>query len=258
MKHTQIFFLGVLIFLIAYPGVRMVIENEGLESKEKMTHTAYIEKDRMRADLKGKEGDMTIIFRSDKGLFWSIDHKDKSYTEITKDDLSKMKKKMTEGLKMMEEEMKNLPPEQRKKIEEMMKGKMKAESPKVLYKKVATNQKVNQWVCDKYEGYEGKERVEEVWTTDYKKLGLKSEELKVMEDMANFFSEITKDLTSRLYKVGKEETGGFSGIPVRTFGYEKGKKVFAMELKEIKKEEIKPVIFELPKGYKKEKFEIEE
>lgn len=258
MKYTKMLFWGVLIFLIAYPGVRLVSEYEGSEGKEKMTLTAYIEKDRMRADTKGKESDMTVIFRSDKLVFWSIDHKDKSYTEITKDDVGKMKEKMAEGRKMMEEEMKHLPPEQRKKIEEVMKGQMKGESPKILYKKVATSQKVNQWTCDKYEGYEGKEKVEEIWTTDYKKIGLKPEELKVMEDMAKFFSEITKDFTARLYKVGKEEKGWFSGIPVRTFGYEKGKKVFATELKEIKREEIKPVIFELPKGYKKEKLGIEE
>lgn len=131
---------------------------ENYKIKERGTHIIYMEKDRMRYDMKTEKLDVSAVFRADKGLFWSIDNKKKTYTEIKKADMEKMKKQMEEGMKMMEEQLKNLPSEQRKQMEEMMKGKMKVETPKIVYKKVATGEKVNQWVCDKYEGYEGKIR----------------------------------------------------------------------------------------------------
>ncbi|MEO0120163.1 MAG: DUF4412 domain-containing protein, partial [candidate division WOR-3 bacterium] len=155
------------------------------------------------------------------------------------------------------EQFKNLPPEQRKKMEEMMKGKMKIETPKIVYKKVATAQKVNQWVCDKYEGYEGKNKVEEIWTTDFSKIGLKPEDLKIMEEMGKFFSEMMKGVS--FYKIQTEKKEDkFFGVPVRIIGYDKGEKKFKMELKEIKRENLAPTLFEIPKGYKKEKLKIEE
>lgn len=259
MKKTEgLILILFLTFLTVEAGVRMVVEYEDAEGKERITHTTYIEKDRMRADVKGKEEEMTFIFRSDKEVFWSIDQKKKSYFEITKGDRAQMKRRMEEGMKMMEENLKNLPPEERKRVEEMWKGKSAPEGPKRLYKKVKSGEKVNQWLCDKYEVYEGNKKVEEVWATDGKKIGLKPEELKVMEDMGDFFSEITKDFSSRFYQVRREEKEGFSGIPVKIIGYEKGKRTFAMELKEVKREEMMANLFELPKGYKKEKFEIEE
>jgi len=227
--------------------------------KEKTTHTLLIEKDRMRTDIRDSETDMSIIFRGDKNLFWSIDHKEKSYMEITKEDVKKMKGKMEEGMKMMEEMMEDLPPEQRKRMEEVMKGKTPPKERKIAYKKVASGQKVNQWLCDKYEGYAGKEKVREVWATDYPKIGIKPEEVKVLEEMGKFFSEMIKDAAAHFYRFGTEKKeGGFWGVPVRIIGYEKGKKEFTMEIKEVKKESFKPQIFELPKGYKKEKLEIEE
>uniref|UniRef100_A0A7C3UQ04 DUF4412 domain-containing protein n=1 Tax=candidate division WOR-3 bacterium TaxID=2052148 RepID=A0A7C3UQ04_UNCW3 len=247
----------LLLFFFAYPGVRMNAVYE--TGKEKIAHFLLIEKDRMRTDMKGNETDMSIIFRSDKNLFWSIDHKKKSYTEITKEDVKKMKGKMEEGIKMMEEQMKHLPPGERRRLEEMMGGKMMRKEEMVTYKKVASGQKVNQWVCDKYEGYQGKEKVEEVWATDYPKIGIKPEEVKVIEEMGDFFSELIKGGAAQFYRFRPEKKEGeFFGVPVRIIGYEKGKKGFTMEIKEVKKETFNPQTFEVPKGYKKEKFGIEE
>ncbi|MCM8808398.1 MAG: DUF4412 domain-containing protein [Candidatus Omnitrophica bacterium] len=258
MRYLSFIFLGVLgLSFILNAGVRMVSDYEDYEVKEKGTHISYIEKDKMRYDVKTEKRDMAVIFRADKELFWSIDNKKKNYIEITKADMERMKKKMEEGMKMMEEQFKNLPPEQRKKMEEMMKGKMKIETPKIVYKKVATAQKVNQWVCDKYEGYEGKNKVEEIWTTDFSKIGLKPEDLKIMEEMGKFFSEMMKGVS--FYKIQTEKKEDkFFGVPVRIIGYDKGEKKFKMELKEIKRENLAPTLFEIPKGYKKEKLKIEE
>ncbi len=253
MKRLTTAFL-IVSFSFLNAGVRLLTEYESYPEKEKLTHTAYLEKDRLRVDIKGEKTDMSVIFKSDKERFFFLNHKNKSYTEITKEEIKRIKEKMEEGIKEMEKSLKNLPPEQRKMVEEMMKNKMKPEVPKITYKKVAS-EKINQWVCDKYEGWEKKEKREDLWVTDWSKIGLKAEDAKAFAEMAEFFAEMMKGSSLPFYQSGKEEKKGesFSGLPVRTIGYEKGEKRFWTELKEVKRETFKPEIFEIPKGYKKEK-----
>lgn len=74
--------------------------------------------------------------------------------------------------------------------------------------------------------------------------------------MGKFFSEMMKGVS--FYKVETEKKEGkFSGSPIKIIGYEEGEKVFKMELKEIKRESFSPTLFEIPKGYKKEKLTTE-
>jgi hypothetical protein len=150
---------------------------------------------------------------------------------MTKQDFQQMKAKMNEAKTMMDERMKSLPPEQRQMMEKMMQGRgMPAMQPagavKTTYKKTASGEKVNQWVCAKYEGYHGDEKVKEVWTIDWKSLGLTPESFKLMKELSEFFEDFAKDVASSFDKVGSEEwekEQGYAGIPVKTLSYTDGK-----------------------------------
>ncbi|MEO0111714.1 MAG: hypothetical protein ABIK77_05150 [candidate division WOR-3 bacterium] len=70
MRYLSFIFLGVLgLSFILNAGVRMVSDYEDYEVKEKGTHISYIEKDKMRYDVKTEKRDMAVIFRADKELF---------------------------------------------------------------------------------------------------------------------------------------------------------------------------------------------
>jgi len=90
---------------------------------------------------------------------------------------------------------------------------------KTTYKKVAAGEKVNQWSCAKYEGYREDKKVNEIWTTDWKSLGLTPEAFKVMKDLGEFFENLAKEMAANFDKIGSEEwekEQGYTGIPVKT------------------------------------------
>lgn len=260
-KTTFCTALMVLVFATAgNAGVLMVSSHESYEPAMTSIIKAYIEKDKMRVETKGADGDFAFIFRGDKQVFWSIDYKNKTYVEITKEDLKRMKEQIQDAMKQMEEQMKNLPPEQRKLMEQMMQGQMKqqVQAPKVIYKKVASGVNVNKWSCDKYEGLIEGRKVRELWTTDWQKLDLSAEDFKVMQDMAEFFKEFSESVASSFYQVGNEDwerQQGYRGVPVREIHYSGSKLLYKTELMDVKKVDFAPTSFEVPAGFKKEKIQ---
>ena len=262
MKRLQAVLLAVILLagFIAYAEAGVVITN--IETsfdhpRDSGASTAYIGDYGMRAESRSEGEKNTIIFRSDKGVFWVINTTDKSYTEMTKQDIKKIKGRKDEAMRMMQEQMKNMPPEQREMIEKMMKNKaMPAQPAKKVFKKVASGVKAGTWKCDKYEGYRGGQLTEEVCTTSWKNLGIEQKDFRVMQSMGEFMSELSPNAVSQ-FNVGSDEwekKQGYPGVPVRKISYSMGKKVFQTEIKEIKKEQIDPSFFELPKGLTKQSF----
>ena len=260
MKYIVKIIIGICA-VISFADAGVVMKTQFETPKEKTsTHTIYADKEHMLMDITTKDKpDMSIIFRSDKNVFWMVDHKKKSYTELTKEDLEKMAKAMEQVGEMLDKALDNMPPELKAKMEAMMKPQTK-EAPKIIYKKVASGEKVNQWVCDKYEETRDDKKVAEIWTTDPKKLDIKSEDLKVLAGMGKFFQTMLKNMPFNIYEfsVEKAQENMFAGMPIKTIGYEKDKQTYKSELKELKREEFKISLFEVPQEYKKEKIETEE
>lgn len=262
MKRFQAVLLAVvfLTVFIAYAEAGVVItsiDTSFADSRDSGTSTAYIGDNGMRAETRAHSENTTIIFRSDKEVFWMINRAENSYTEMTRKDIKKIKGQMDESTRMMQEQMKNMPPEQRAMVEQMMKGQaIPAQPEKTVFKKIASGIKVNKWNCDKYDGYRGGQLTEEVWTTSWKNLGIDQKDFRVMQRMGAFMSELSPDAASQ-FNIGSDEwekEQGYPGVPVRTISYSRGKKVFQTEIQDIKKQQIDPSLFELPKGLTKQDF----
>jgi len=251
-----ILLLGFFVFY-ADAGVLIVSVQESLDKPgEAFTSKAFIDRNSMRVETRSNNQNNIIIFRNDKKVFWAVNQDEKSYTEMTKEDVKAMKKSMDEAMMQMEEQLKNMPPEQRVMMEKMMKGTMSTKPSKTVYKKTASSVKVNKWICDKYEGYVNGKKDMDVWTTDWKDLGLTQEHFNVMQGMSEFFSEFTKEGSS-LFKVGSnawEKEQGYSGVPVKTVSYTEGRAGYKMELREISEQDFAPALFDLPKGLMKKEF----
>lgn len=236
-------------------GVLIVSNQESLvEPKHSSTHKIYIDKDRLRLETGEKETQRIVIFRHDQEKFWLIDPTNKTYTEVTKQDLRTMKNQLDGAMAMMQDKLKALPAEQRKMLEQMLQSKMPAarpEVPKTLYKKVASGEKVNQWLCDKYAG-SGTDK-EELWTTDWHKTGITADDLKVVQHMGAFVSELTKDqsfLTHFSMSAGEKERG-YAGFPVRLIQYSGTQARSKMDIKDIQQQQFTAALFELPGGLQK-------
>ena len=130
------------------------------------THQIEIEKTRMRAESEAAGRKMKMIFDGTAQVMRTIDDDAKSYTEMSKADMEKMSAQMSGAMAQMQEQMKNMPPEARKRMEAAMQGRGVpggAAAAPTEYKKVGTD-KVGKWTCDKYEGTRGGEKVSELCT----------------------------------------------------------------------------------------------
>lgn len=217
------------------------------------TSQIQIEKTRMRADTAGANGRrQAMVFDSTEQVMRTIDDQAKTYTEMTKADLERMSAQMSGATARMQEQMKNLPPEARARMEEMMKGRgiSPAGGEPTVYKKIGTD-KVGRWACDKYEGTRGGEKVSEVCTVSPAALGFTAADFDVTRQMAEFFARLVPQGADQLFRIGTASANGFAGLPVRTVMFTSGAPGAVTEITEAGRQTFPDATFAVPAGYQK-------
>lgn len=234
----------------AADGVLLVTKTT-IDSGAPATSQVHIERKRMRAESSGARGEkMIVVFDGAKQVMTLIDNEKKTYTEMTKADVDAMGDQMSS----MMDQLKNLPPEQRAKIEAMMKGRgagtgMGA-APKVQYKKVGTGT-VGKWTCDRYEGYASGQKTSDICTVDPKTLGFSAADLEISRELAAFFKKLMPANAAQVFSLGVAEDQGFSGIPVRSVSTTGGRQI-TTEVTEVSRQTFPDTIFQVPAGYQKQ------
>ena len=114
-----------------------------------MTHQIDIDAHRMRTESGGgPAGSQVFIFDGTRQVMIMVNEGNKTYSEINKADLDALSGQMSAAMSQMQEAMKNMPPEQRARMEAIMKGRMggagAAAPAKPVYRKVGTD-KVGKW-----------------------------------------------------------------------------------------------------------------
>lgn len=246
-----------------------------MDDKEISSNNIYIDKERLCMETQSGDEHTVTVLRPGP-LMYVMDLSRGTYMEITKQDMDQMKAmaqdanskmaeyqkqmgpQMEQMRKQMEEQMKNMTPEQRKAMEQYMpKGMMDMarEPEKTVYKKVAGGVKVGQWTCDKYEGYEGSEKVEEVWATDPAQLGLNESDMKVFEQFGELFGGFGDKQDRNLFKIGSKEfeaEQGYPGVPVKTVNYSGGQVESIEEIVKIeRKSGFEDALFQVRPNLKK-------
>ena len=237
--------------LFAADGV-LIVEKTTSGGNTK-TNQIQIEKERMRAESDSQ----TVVFDGAKQVLWLINDGRKSYSEMTKADVDRMGGQLNDAMAKMQEQLKNLPPEQRAQIEAMMKGRGMpgmaggAAAGKTEYRKTGTD-KVGAWACDKYEGTRGGQKVTELCTVDPKVLGFAMSDFQVSKQLMEFFSKIVPQGADRMFAVGTPEEQGFSGVPVRRIAFNNGQQQSVSEVTQASRQNFPASTFDLPAGYQKE------
>ncbi|TNF54073.1 DUF4412 domain-containing protein [bacterium] len=254
-----IFIITALSVLTAEAGIQITTVQGPYDNPESAyTSVSFIGKNGMRIETGDNGEENIIIYRNDKKVFWVINPREKTYTEMTRKDIQAMKSRMDEAMVQMQEQMKNMTPEQRAMMQQMMKGTMPVQPKEIVYRKTDSKARISRWTCNKYIGYLDGTKKKEVWTTDWKSLGLSKDHFAVMQGMSLFISEITKGVTD-FFRTGSEkweQQQGYSGVPVRTISYSNGKADIKTEIKEVKEKDFSPALFDLPTGFMKKKFGI--
>jgi len=236
--------------LLAADGV-LIVENTTIGGKTQ-TNQIQIEKTRMRVESPGPTG-ATQVFVFDGGtqVLRVIDSEKKTYTEMTKADVDRMGTQMAGAMAQMQEQMKNLPPAQRAKMEAAM-GTAAGAPAKTDYRKTGMD-KVGKWTCDKYEGYQNQLKVADLCTVDPKAFGFAAADFQVTQQLGEFFRKMNPQSADQMFSLGRGDAQGFSGVPVRRTFAIAGHQI-ASEVTEVSRHTFADSIFAVPAGFQKQAF----
>jgi hypothetical protein len=199
---------------------------------------------------------MTMIYRGDKDLFWILDNSAGTYREVTRADMRKMMEQVGKAMQQMKEQMAALPPEQRKMMEKMMGGQLRAFDrkevpPAIDYVKIGDGGDVAGWSTIKYKGTLDGTKVSEVWVAPAAVARVGSAEMKTLENMMSFFREIVgKFGGGSLTTIGP--VGGLDGVPIKVVTYSNGTPVSTYAVTSIAQKDLPASEFEVPAGYTKQ------
>jgi hypothetical protein len=240
-----------------------LIAAEGLLITQKMTvgtttrtNQIQIEKDRMRSEIEGVNGEkQVIVFDGPKQVLTMIYPDRKAYAELTKAEADQMGVRMSIS-PAMQEQIDKMPPGQRALMEQMM-ARGRAAGPaappaKIEYRRAGSD-KVGKWTCDKYEGFQNNVKKMEICTVALQTLGVSATDFDISRQMAAFFAKMAPQGAGTTFEVGTLESVGFSGLPVRSIGYgSKGEVVYASEISEVSHQNFAASSYTVPAGFQKQ------
>jgi len=181
---------------------------------------------------------------------------------MNKKTIDAMSIRMKQAMQQIEQALANMPPEQQKMMEQMMRGRR----PQLQQKKVKTvvqntgkKDKINGYKCAWHEVLRGGQKIREMCVGSLKDMGLKKEIFNVFKDMAKFFSSLTEGVKSSSF--GKMNNNPFenfdklNGFPVVSKGYRGDLLVHETTFKSIEQKSLDQSTFEPPAGYVKKTIE---
>jgi hypothetical protein len=184
------------------------------------------------------------IFRLDKEMMYLIDTQKKEYSEMTFAEMEayakKANKKLEGKMAEMNEQLKNMPPEQRKAMEKMMgNAGMGGQNAKIEVMKTAEKQTISGYACVKFAMKEDGKEIGSMWTTT---------SVPDFGSMQKDMKEFGQRMAAQMPKAGEmvEAMKKVEGFPIQTTIAGITTIVTKIEKKVVAANE-----FEVPAGYKK-------
>jgi hypothetical protein len=240
--------------LYAQQGV-VIVMNEtsgGQTTQSRM----QLDRTHVRAEVRDQGQQMAVIYDSGAQVMRLLDLRNRTYKEMTQKDMQQI----GGALAQVQEQLKNLPPEQRKMMEEMMKGRggmpgMPGAAPaRITYKRTGSS-KVGQWACTTYDGFRGSEKVAEICAAE-SGFDLTPADFQVVQQLAQFMTSIAPQQMEQIATYGTVDSQGFAGFPVRRVMFRNGKPESTSELAQLSREAIPASTFAIPDGFKREEMRI--
>ena len=206
----------------------------------------------------------SMVFLGDKNEIIMINHDDKSYIVMDEATIKSLASQIEQAMSQMEAAMKDMPPDQREKMMEMMKQRMPGAGGGAYVEPVlkkAGDGKVGGVSCVKYDVYKGDEKVRQHCVADWNSIEGGQEMMTVMLRMADFMGQMAKAFSKSGSLVGDQmqfEKGVFNqlrqlnGFPVETIEYDDGKVEAESMFQSSKKTPVDASDMGPPAGYTKQ------
>jgi hypothetical protein len=227
------------------------------------TSKMWFDGGRMRTERAEHDGDKDIVIFRNQALY-TIDAKSKSYRVIDKATAEKLGSQMAAARKEMEARMAALPPEQRKRMEEMManlgNGAAAAMMPGAkprerTLKNTGRTETVAGIKCTVWEAFEEGEKDQELCAAPAGSLPGGDEVLRTFREIASMLSSFTDKLGVHSDEPWRDmET--INGVPILTREFDDGKASSEMRLTAVRKESVPASSFDVPAGYAEKKLDF--
>lgn len=245
----RVLFVGLSVAALAAPawsGVVIELEGKGASAGEKMRVVLYVEPGRLRAETQSAEGESILIFRADRQLVWVIQPAQKSYTEMTEADMARVAGQMQAMLK-------DLPPDQRAMMEQMMKRQSGAgKAPQISVKRVGA-EAVGKFDATKYEVWSDGGRVADVWAAPLAQVNVQPAEHETFLQFTRFMEKLTQAVGSAGSSGDwTRHAAAIEGFPVKSVSYEStGKPANEQQVVRAERQAVGDDKFQVPPGMRK-------
>lgn len=244
--------LLLLTFTAAHAGTRLETVSRDLAGGRASTINTWAQGGMMRVDT---QNDSSMIFKDD--TIYAINHKDKSYIAMDRASMKRMAEQINPALQMLQERMKNMPPEQRAQMEKMLGGRMPGAGgeaqPQPEIKRTSRNDKINGYSCTYVEVREGAALTDEICVAPANALKGSAELMSVARKMSALVNDMMASMDAPwLKQMAQKQIQNFEalgGIPVLSRHFVDGKPHNETHLNSIGTETVAATRFEIPAGY---------
>jgi hypothetical protein len=243
----------------AHAGVYLENVDRELDGSKSTTSRMWFDGGRMRTENAGN----VVIFKNQ--ALYTIDPKTRSYRVIDKATAEKMGDQVAAAKKQMEERMAAMPPEQRKRMEEMMEKLGRGGAGAMLpgakprdrsLKKTARTETVAGIKCTVWEAIEDGQKEQELCAAPAASVPGGDDVIKTFREIAAMLSAITDKLGKQASQQPWRDMETINGVPILTRDFSDGKATSEMRLNVVRKESVPGSSFELPAGFTEKKLAL--
>jgi len=241
-------------------GTLLETVNRDLSSNgSRTTINTWAQNGMMRVESQANEatGRSTMIFKND--TIYAINHQDKSYIAMDRESMKRVAEQLNPALKMLQERMKDMTPEQRAQMEKMMGGSlppgMGEPEKKTEIKRTARTDRISGHSCSYVQVLEGGVLTDEVCVTPTSALKGSDELMTAATRMSDLLREMMSTMDAPwLKQMAEKQVQNFAalgGIPVMSRHFEGGTPQSETTLASIRSEALAASLFDIPAGYTK-------
>lgn len=237
----RLLFFAAVIFAAAplWAGVRVKAEQTEIKTNETTQQELLLDNDRMRAN----ERNRSMLFLTDGGRerMVILDPARNEYRDMDRQSMEQVSQQLQGALGQLQSQLQNLPPEQRARLEQMMKGRMgqagQGAASGTTYTAKGSGS-VNGFVCTKYEGMRGAEKVTDLCAAKPADVHFNASDFQVIEKMREFGANMLTTLANSPLansRVSDLMQPGYEGLPVQQTSYSGGQAISKWEVKSIER-----------------------
>lgn len=232
MSVTRVFLLFGLAAASSSAGVVLKGRMTDLDENKTSEMAMFVDAARLRVDTKAGEVDasMILLFTGDDYQLILLDRKQNQYQVMDRKTAAEMDQAVSAAMAKMEEQLRQLPPEQRAMVEKMMGKKLGAapkasQAPPVTYRAVGAGSAGGR-SCKKYEAYQGPEKIAELCAVPLDAVGLSAREMAVFEKFAAAMDDLTRSVR-RYFELGSIQSAvsvkQLDGFPIEQVMFRDGR-----------------------------------